>query len=127
MAQAIPSQTRTPSRSVSQRSAAQLDSTFTHAVNHPLPTTCFTNHFLYQPSVTKHFRYQALPFTAHVTKQPRIGDGLTAQARMELTMARQLCYLAACVADEKGFKAARSYISMIKVPPAEMSARFVLG
>jgi len=38
-----------------------------------------------------------------------------AEARMELTMTRQLCYLAAVVADEKGFKAARAYIGMIKV------------
>eukprot|EP00658_Telonema_sp_P-2_P009586 TRINITY_DN13576_c0_g1_i1.p1 TRINITY_DN13576_c0_g1~~TRINITY_DN13576_c0_g1_i1.p1 ORF type:complete len:260 (+),score=55.29 TRINITY_DN13576_c0_g1_i1:136-915(+) len=38
-----------------------------------------------------------------------------AEARLGLTMARQLCYLAATMADEKGFKAARKYIAMIKV------------
>ena len=38
-----------------------------------------------------------------------------AEFRMELTAARQLCYLAAAVADEKGWKAARTYVAMIKV------------
>jgi len=38
-----------------------------------------------------------------------------AEARIEITSCRQLCYLAACVADEKGFKAAQSHIAMIKV------------
>jgi len=38
-----------------------------------------------------------------------------AEARLKLTMIRQLCYLAAVMADEKGFKAARVYIAMIKV------------
>mmetsp|Transcript_14687 Transcript_14687/g.42085 ORF Transcript_14687/g.42085 Transcript_14687/m.42085 type:complete len:456 (+) Transcript_14687:56-1423(+) len=40
---------------------------------------------------------------------------MIAEARMEITMCQQLCYLAACVADEKGFKAAKSHIAMIKV------------
>ena len=38
-----------------------------------------------------------------------------AEFRVELTAARQLCYLAASVADEKGWKAAKPYVSMIKV------------
>merc|ERR1712166_838778 len=38
-----------------------------------------------------------------------------AEARLEITMARQLCYLAGVIADEKGFKEARKYIAMIKV------------
>jgi len=38
-----------------------------------------------------------------------------AEARIEIESCRQLCYLAACVADERGFKAAKSHISMIKV------------
>lgn len=38
-----------------------------------------------------------------------------AEARIDITMCRQLCYLAAVVADEKGFKAARAHIAMIKV------------
>lgn len=48
-----------------------------------------------------------------------------AEARMELTMCRQLCYLAACVADEKGFKAARAYIGMIKVAAPRMALKII--
>mmetsp|Transcript_37685 Transcript_37685/g.56225 ORF Transcript_37685/g.56225 Transcript_37685/m.56225 type:complete len:178 (+) Transcript_37685:1-534(+) len=38
-----------------------------------------------------------------------------AEARIEITKVRQLCYLAAVMADEYGFKAAKGYIAMIKV------------
>jgi len=38
-----------------------------------------------------------------------------AEFRMELTAARALCFLAACVADDHGWKKAKSYVSMIKV------------
>jgi acyl-CoA dehydrogenase len=38
-----------------------------------------------------------------------------AEARLSITANRQLCYLAAVMADEKGFKEARKYIAMIKV------------
>jgi acyl-CoA dehydrogenase len=38
-----------------------------------------------------------------------------AEAKLELTRSRMLCYLAAVVADEKGFKDAKQYIAMIKV------------
>jgi acyl-CoA dehydrogenase len=38
-----------------------------------------------------------------------------AEARIEITKCRQLCYLAATMADKKGFKDAKKYISMIKV------------
>lgn len=38
-----------------------------------------------------------------------------AEARIEITKCRQLCYLAAVVADEQGFKAAKAYVAMIKV------------
>ncbi|KAI9033419.1 ACAD11 protein, partial [Hyaloraphidium curvatum] len=46
-----------------------------------------------------------------------------AEARLAITQIRQLCYLAAIIADEKGFKEARKYISMIKVaaPRAALS------
>eukprot|EP00512_Aurantiochytrium_limacinum_P003456 CAMPEP_0171496004 /NCGR_PEP_ID=MMETSP0958-20121227/6455_1 /TAXON_ID=87120 /ORGANISM="Aurantiochytrium limacinum, Strain ATCCMYA-1381" /LENGTH=451 /DNA_ID=CAMNT_0012030047 /DNA_START=82 /DNA_END=1437 /DNA_ORIENTATION=+ len=37
------------------------------------------------------------------------------EARLSITMCRQLCYLAAVMADERGFKEARKYISMIKL------------
>lgn len=48
-----------------------------------------------------------------------------AEARMQLTMTRQLCYLAAVVADEKGFKAAKSYIGMIKVAAPRMALQII--
>jgi len=38
-----------------------------------------------------------------------------AEARLEITKCRQLCYLAASIMDEKGTKEARKYIAMIKV------------
>eukprot|EP00041_Stephanoeca_diplocostata_P012894 m.217606 g.217606 ORF g.217606 m.217606 type:complete len:458 (-) comp19132_c0_seq3:323-1696(-) len=48
-----------------------------------------------------------------------------AEARIEITKNRQLCYLAACMADEKGFKAARNYIAMIKVSAPRMALKVV--
>jgi len=50
---------------------------------------------------------------------------IIAESRMQLTMTRQLCYLAAVVADEKGFKAARAYISMIKVAAPRMALKII--
>jgi alkylation response protein AidB-like acyl-CoA dehydrogenase len=40
---------------------------------------------------------------------------MIAEGRIEIEKNRQLCYLAATMADEVGFKAARKYIGMIKV------------
>ena len=48
-----------------------------------------------------------------------------AEARLEICKCRQLCYLAAVMADEKGFKAARKYISMIKVAAPRMALKIV--
>ena len=48
-----------------------------------------------------------------------------AEARIEIAKCRQLCYLAAVMADEKGFKAARKYISMIKVAAPRMALKIV--
>lgn len=48
-----------------------------------------------------------------------------AEARIEIAQCRQLCYLAACMADEKGFKAARKYIAMIKVAAPRMALKIV--
>jgi len=48
-----------------------------------------------------------------------------AQARIEITKCRQLCYLAAVIADEKGFKEARKYISMIKIEAPRMALHIV--
>mmetsp|Transcript_58888 Transcript_58888/g.108772 ORF Transcript_58888/g.108772 Transcript_58888/m.108772 type:complete len:455 (-) Transcript_58888:34-1398(-) len=48
-----------------------------------------------------------------------------AEARLEITKNRQLCYLAAVVADEKGFKAARAHVAMIKVSAPRAVARII--
>ena len=44
---------------------------------------------------------------------------------MVVAVARQLCYLAACVADEKGFKAARGYVGMIKVAAPRVALKII--
>jgi len=46
---------------------------------------------------------------------------IVANARIEITKCRQLTYLAAVMADEKGFKAARKYIAMIKYAVPKMA------
>ena len=48
-----------------------------------------------------------------------------AEARIEITQIRQLCYLAAVIADEKGFKEARKYIGMIKVAAPRAALKIV--
>jgi acyl-CoA dehydrogenase len=50
---------------------------------------------------------------------------IVAEARLEITQIRQLCYLAAVVADEKGFKEARKYIAMIKVAAPRAALKIV--
>lgn len=50
---------------------------------------------------------------------------VVAEARLEITACRQLCYLAAVMADEKGFKAAKTYIAMIKVQAPRMALKIV--
>jgi acyl-CoA dehydrogenase len=48
-----------------------------------------------------------------------------AEARLEITKCRGLCYLAAVMADERGFKAAKNYIAMIKVAAPRMALKIV--
>merc|ERR1719230_2389869 len=48
-----------------------------------------------------------------------------AEARIEITKCRQLCYLAAVVADEKGFKAAKVHIAMIKVAAPRAALKII--
>merc|ERR1711871_496810 len=48
-----------------------------------------------------------------------------AEARLDITKCRQLCYLAADMADEKGFKDARKYIAMIKVAAPRMALKII--
>jgi acyl-CoA dehydrogenase len=48
-----------------------------------------------------------------------------AESRLEITKCRQLTYLAACIADEKGFKEARKYVSMIKVAAPQCALKVI--
>lgn len=48
-----------------------------------------------------------------------------AEARIEITKSRLLCYLAAVMADEHGFKAAKAYISMTKVDAPRMCLKII--
>ena len=50
---------------------------------------------------------------------------MVAEARIEITKCRQLCYLAACMMDLKGAKAARKYIAMIKVAAPRMALHVI--
>eukprot|EP01126_Amoeba_proteus_P051396 TRINITY_DN6132_c0_g2_i6.p1 TRINITY_DN6132_c0_g2~~TRINITY_DN6132_c0_g2_i6.p1 ORF type:complete len:452 (+),score=85.40 TRINITY_DN6132_c0_g2_i6:37-1392(+) len=48
-----------------------------------------------------------------------------AEARLELTKSRLLCYAAAATADDKGFKDARVFISMTKVDAPRMALKII--
>lgn len=48
-----------------------------------------------------------------------------AEARMEITKSRLLCYLAAVQADDNGFKAAKTFIAMTKVDAPRMCLKIV--
>mmetsp|Transcript_49101 Transcript_49101/g.80714 ORF Transcript_49101/g.80714 Transcript_49101/m.80714 type:complete len:312 (+) Transcript_49101:383-1318(+) len=48
-----------------------------------------------------------------------------AESRLEIEKTRQLCYLAAAVMDAKGTKAARNYISMIKVAAPRVALKVI--
>lgn len=48
-----------------------------------------------------------------------------ADARMEITKSRQLCYLAAVMMDTKGAKGARKHIAMIKVDAPRMALKII--
>jgi len=50
---------------------------------------------------------------------------IIAEARIEITKTRLLCYLAATIADEKGFKAAKGHIAMIKVAAPRMALKII--
>merc|ERR1712085_228795 len=50
---------------------------------------------------------------------------VVADARLDITKSRLLCYLAAVQADEYGFKAAKSYIAMTKVDAPRMAQKII--
>lgn len=71
-----------------------------------------------------HRAYQRTAFGTILARKDTIREKI-AEARLKLTMIRQLCYLAAVMADEKGFKGARKYIAMIKVAAPRMALEIV--
>eukprot|EP00811_Abedinium_folium_P034202 NODE_7102_length_1608_cov_9.758271.p1 GENE.NODE_7102_length_1608_cov_9.758271~~NODE_7102_length_1608_cov_9.758271.p1 ORF type:complete len:465 (-),score=169.91 NODE_7102_length_1608_cov_9.758271:213-1580(-) len=48
-----------------------------------------------------------------------------AEARISITQCRQLCYLAAVVADERGFKGAKMHIAMLKVAAPRAALKII--
>lgn len=48
-----------------------------------------------------------------------------AEARLDITKSRLLCYLAAVQADEYGFKAAKSYVAMTKIDAPRMALKII--
>lgn len=50
---------------------------------------------------------------------------VVAESRSEITAARMVCYLAASIADERGFKEARKYIAMIKIQAPRVALKIV--
>merc|ERR1712151_1239989 len=48
-----------------------------------------------------------------------------AEARMEITKSRLLCYLTAVMADEHGFKDAKTYIAMTKIDAPRMCLKII--
>jgi acyl-CoA dehydrogenase len=50
---------------------------------------------------------------------------IIAESRIEITKCRQLCYLAAVIADDRGFKKAKKYIAMIKVAAPRAALQIV--
>lgn len=50
---------------------------------------------------------------------------IVAEARIEITKSRLLCYLAAIQADDKGFKDAKAYVAMTKVDAPRMCLKII--
>jgi alkylation response protein AidB-like acyl-CoA dehydrogenase len=63
-------------------------------------------------------------FGGHLIEKDTIRQ-VIAEAQLDITMTRQLCYLAATIADERGFKEAKRYIAMIKVQAPRMALRIL--
>jgi len=63
-------------------------------------------------------------FGGELSKKATIRQTI-AESRIDIEMTRQLCYLAAVMADEHGFKEARKYIAMIKVAAPRAALKIV--
>ena len=71
-----------------------------------------------------HRVYNREAFGAPLYKKDTIRK-IIADARIEITKCRQLCYLAASIADDRGFKEARKYVSMIKVAAPQCALKIL--
>lgn len=71
-----------------------------------------------------HRVHNRVAFGKHLSNQATIRQSI-AEARMELTKSRLLCYLAAVQADDHGFKAAKGYIAMTKVDAPRMALKII--
>lgn len=71
-----------------------------------------------------HRAHNRVAFGKKLTNHDTIRQTI-AEARIEITKSRLLCYLAAVMADEHGFKAAKAYISMTKVDAPKMCLKII--
>jgi len=71
-----------------------------------------------------HRAHNRTAFGKKLTNQATIRQAV-AEARMEITKSRLLCYLAAVQADDNGFKAAKAYIAMTKVDAPRMCLKII--
>merc|ERR1712046_406421 len=71
-----------------------------------------------------HRSFRRVAFGKLLANQATVRQAV-AEARMEITKSRLLCYLAAVQADEYGFKAAKAYIAMTKVDAPRMCLKII--
>merc|ERR1712187_201856 len=71
-----------------------------------------------------HRSHNRTAFGKKLANQATIRQAI-AEARMEITKSRLLCYLAAVQADEYGFKAAKAYVAMTKVDAPRMCLKII--
>jgi acyl-CoA dehydrogenase len=71
-----------------------------------------------------HRAHNRVAFGKKLTNHDTIRQVL-AEARIDITKSRLLCYLAAVQADDNGFKAAKSYIAMTKVDAPRMCLKII--
>lgn len=71
-----------------------------------------------------HRAHNRVAFGKKLSNQDTIRQSV-AEARIEITKSRLLCYLAAVQADDHGFKAAKTYIAMTKVDAPRMCLKII--
>jgi acyl-CoA dehydrogenase len=71
-----------------------------------------------------HRAHNRVAFGKKLTNHDTIRQTL-AEARIEITKSRLLCYLAAVQADDNGFKSAKAYIAMTKVDAPRMCLKII--